>query len=190
MNVLIIPEDFRKDQYLLRPLFRQLFRSIGRPSARVKVCTDPLLGGVQEALKSERITEIVEQYHGMTDLFVLCVDRDGQPGRRQRLDQIETKFGGERTFFAENAWEELETWTLAGLELPDDWQWGHVRAEVHVKERYFDTLAQARGVADAPGGGRKPLGDEASRRIGAIRHKCPEDFDALATRLETAVSAE
>lgn len=187
MNVLIIPEDFRQDQYLLQPLFRQLFKSIGKPRARVSVCTDPLLGGVNEAMKSERVAEIIEQYGGMTDIFILCVDRDGQMGRRQRLEEIESEFGTEPTFLAENAWEELETWALAGLDLPDDWQWRDVRAEVHVKERYFDQLAQTVGVADAPGGGRKPLGEEASRRISAIRHKCPEDFDSLAKRLEAVV---
>ena len=30
MNVLIIPEDFRNDQYILKPLFSRLFRSISR----------------------------------------------------------------------------------------------------------------------------------------------------------------
>ena len=77
MNVLVIPEDFRKDQYILKPLFRRLFQDLGRPSARVAVCQDPLLGGIGEALKSERLVEIVERYDGMTDLFILCVDRDG-----------------------------------------------------------------------------------------------------------------
>lgn len=184
MNVLIIPEDFRKDQYLLQPLFQRLFKTIGKPSARVKICSDPLLGGVQEALKSVRLTEIVEQYEGMTDIFILCVDRDGQIGRRQRLNQIEKEFGAQQTFYAENAWEELETWTLAGLDLPSGWNWQDVRAEMHVKEQYFENLARMRGVADAPGGGRKPLGEEAARRIDAIRQKCPEDFDNLAKRLE------
>ena len=92
MNVLIIPEDFRNDQYILRPLFQRLFRSLKRP-ATVTVCTDPLLGGVGEALKTERLNEIVEQYDGMTDLFILCVDRDGATSRRQRLNQIEREFG-------------------------------------------------------------------------------------------------
>lgn len=90
MNVLVIPEDFRKDQYILKPLFDRLFRSIGRSSAQVQVCQDPLLGGVREALKLELLAEIVERYGGMTDLFILCVDRDGEKARRQRLDQIGT----------------------------------------------------------------------------------------------------
>ena len=184
MNVLVVPEDFRKDQYILKPLFERLFRSIGKRHARVRVCVDPLLGGVGEALKSERIQEVVDQHEGMTDVFILCVDRDGEQGRRRRLNQIEGEFGDDRAFLTENAWEEIETWALAGLRLPEDWDWADVRAEVHVKELYFERLAERRGVADGPGGGRKALGEEAARNIPAIRWKCPDDFDALARRLE------
>ncbi len=75
MNVLIIPEDFCKDQYVLNPLFNRLLRSIGRPQARVRVCLDPLLGGVTEATNEERLSEIFERYRGMVDIFILCVDR-------------------------------------------------------------------------------------------------------------------
>ena len=188
MNVLVIPEDFRKDQYILKPLFERLFRSIGRSGAHVLVCQDPLLGGVREALKPKLLAEIVERYGGMTDLFILCVDRDGETGRRQRLDRIEAEMGSGRTFLAENAWEEAETWVLAGLDLLSGWTWAEVRAEIHVKEQYFDVLAKARGVADGPGSGRKRLGEEAARRISAIRHKCVEDFDSLAQRIELVVS--
>ena len=185
MNVLIIPEDFRNDQYILKPLFKRLVRA--RPSVRVLICQDPLLGGIGEALKSENIEDILNRYRGRIDLFILCVDRDGNMGRRQRLDQLEAEFGNGPTFFAENAWEELETWALAGLELPARWLWADVRAEIHVKETYFDPLAAQRGVSDSLGRGRKALGEEASRRINAIRRKCPEDFDALARRIEAVV---
>ena len=184
MNVLIIPEDFRNDQYILKPLFSRLLGHIGNRRARIRICQDPLLGGVGEALKSERLQEIVEQHQGMTDVFILCVDRDGVAGRRQRLNQIEELFGNGRTFLAENAWEEIETWALAGLDLPKEWNWADVRAEINVKERYFDVLAEQRGVANGPGGGRKALGQEAAQRIRAIRQKCAEDFDSLARRIE------
>ena len=186
MNVLIIPEDFRNDQYILKPLFSRLFQSIGKRRIRVDVCRDPLLGGVGEALKSERMAEVIRK-HRMTDIFILCIDRDGKEGRRQRLDQIETEFGDVRVFLAENVWEEIETWILAGLDLPTDWNWKTVRTEVQVKETYFGPLAAQRNLSDAPGDGRKPLAKEASRRIDAIRQKCPEDFDALAQRLEAAI---
>ena len=189
MRVMIIPEDFRNDQYILRPLFDRLFKRIGAAPVEVMICLDPLLGGIGEALKLERLAEIVEQNQGRIDIFILCVDRDGIPGRRQRLDRIEQELGNARVFFAENAWEEIETWVLAGLDLPGDWRWAEVRSEVDVKERYFEPLASQRGLADTPGGGRKDLGEKASRRIPAIRQKCPEDFDSLARRLETAVQA-
>ena len=183
MRVLVIPEDSRKDKDVLKPLFESLFTSIGKPKARIQVCENPVLGGVVEALKSERIEEIVKDNEGMTDIFILCVDRDGKAGRRGRLSELEAEFGIGRIFFAENAWEEIETWVLAGLNLPSEWRWTEVRAEVEVKERYFEPFASQRGVAGTPGGGRKPLAEEAARNIPAIRRKCPEDFDVLAQRL-------
>ena len=184
MNVLVITEDFRRDRYMLKPLFDRLFRSIGRRQANVQVYQNPPPRGVSEALKSERLAYIVERYRGMISVFILCVDRDGEEGRCQRLDQIENEFGNGVVFFAENAWEEIETWVLAGLDLPRGWAWADVRAEVHVKERYFDVVAEERGVTDGPGGGRKALGEEAARRIPRVRQRCPEDFDALAQRLQ------
>ena len=187
MNVLIIPEDFRHDQYILKPLFSRLFRSIGKPRARVEVCRDPLLGGVQEALKPERIAEVVKRHRGMTDIFILCIDRDGDAGRRQKLDGLEAAFDDGQTLLAENAWEEIETWVLAGLDLPPSWNWKTIRAEVRVKETYFEPLAARRDLSNTPGGGRKLLGEEASHRVAAVRQKCPEDFDGLARRLKAAV---
>lgn len=196
VRVLVIPEDFRKDQYILAPIFGRLLRDLGRPSAKVIVCQDPLLGGVGEALKRDRIEEVVKRYRGMVDLFVLCVDRDGHEDRRARLDRLEETLGetlgetGGGTFLAENAWEELETWVLAGLKLPRGWRWSQVRAEVSVKERYFDAVVQERKLADHPGRGRQPLAKEASRRIDAIRRKCPEDFGALAKRIGDTLREE
>ena len=77
MLIIVIPEDFRNDQYILKPLFKQLMQSIGKQNARVEICSDPLLGGIGEAMKSKRIEEFVDGYDGMIDVFILCVDRDG-----------------------------------------------------------------------------------------------------------------
>ena len=189
MKVMIIPEDFRNDQYILKPLFERLFKRMSVASVEVLVCRDPLLGGIGEALKLERLAEIVEQNQGRIDIFILCVDRDGVAGRRQRLDQIQDGFRDRCVFFAENAWEEIETWVLAGLNLPSEWRWADVRAEIQVKERFFEPYAEQRGLTGTLGGGRKVLGEEASRRVRAIRQKCPEDFDSLARRLETVVAS-
>ena len=183
MRVLIIPEDFEKDQHILKPIFERLFQSIGKPRARVRVCQNPRLRGIDQALNAERMLEIVERYRGMTDIFILCVDRDGEIGRRQRLDQLESLCSTVIEFLAANAWEEIETWVLAGVNLPTAWRWADVRAEIHVKEVYFEPFADQRGLSGRPDGGRKLLAAEAARRIDAIRQKCPEDFDDLAKRL-------
>ncbi len=187
MKVLIIPEDFRKDQYMLKPLFERLFANFERPNTRVVVCTAPLLQGVTEAMKEDRLSEIFDRYR-MIDIFVLCVDRDGIQTRQNRLNELEKTFGGSRRFLAVNAWEELETWVLAGLDLPKEWAWAAIRQDISVKERYFEPLARQLGVADGPGGGRKALGELAARRVPGIRQKCPEDFGALALRLEGVVA--
>ena len=192
MKTLIIPEDFRKDQYILKPLFTRLLRSLGVPVIQVEICQNPLLGGVSEALKTDNLTRILARHRGMYDLYILCVDRDGEVGWRQRLDDIEAEiqaqFPNGASFLAENAWEELETWVLAGLDLPGNWRWADVRAEINVKEQYFEPLAVLRGVANSQGGGRRVLAELASRRIRAIRRKCPEDFDELALRIEASAS--
>ena len=123
----------------------------------------------------------------MTDLIILCVDRDGITGRRQRLNDIEIEFGA--TFLAENAWEEIETWVLAAMmDLPSGWLWADIRGEVQVKETYFDPYVIQRDLASTLGGGRKVLGEEASRRVRIIRQKCPEDFDILAQRLQSTLA--
>ena len=184
--MLVVPEHPRNDQYILKPLFSSLFSKARFGAPRVEICQNPVLGGVNEALKPERMEEIINKYKGMVDIFILCVDRDGDRSRRVRLDSLEKRFGVGRIFLAENAWEEIETWALAGLVLPKNWQWADVRAEIDVKGRYFDALARRRGVADEPGGGRRTLGREAARNLRDIRRKCPDDFDALARRVEAA----
>jgi hypothetical protein len=55
MNVLIIPEDFRKDQYVVKPIIQRMFVAVGKPNAKVRVCLDPLMGGVREATRWARI---------------------------------------------------------------------------------------------------------------------------------------
>ena len=116
-----------------------------------------------------RLAEIIGGKYG-TDWKPI---RGGPPeiARRRRglPDRIEGAFRNGYKFFAENAWEEIETWVLAGLDLPGSWRWADVRAEVHVKETYFEPLAEQRGVGDGPGGCRKVLGREAARNIPAIR---------------------
>jgi len=191
MNVLIIPEDFRKDQYMLKPIVKAMLAYLGRPTSKVSVLTDPLLGGIDQALNHDQIRKIVKRYQ-MIDIFLLCVDRDGNVDRCKRLDNIEAAMKSElpasKVLLAENAWQEIEVWVLAGLDLPPSWSWRAIRAERDPKEKCFQPIAKQRGLLAEPGDGRKTLGLEAAQRYGQrLRRKCPEDLQALETRIGQAI---
>jgi hypothetical protein len=94
-NVLVIPEDFVKDEGTLKPIIAAMLAEVGKPRANVRVCKNPRLMGTGQALDKERIAGVVRMYPSV-DLFLLCVDRDGVETRRQRLDnisRIETAIG-------------------------------------------------------------------------------------------------
>lgn len=122
----------------------------------------------------------------MVDLFILCVDRDGQPGRKAALIAIEQQAAAilptSRLLLAENAWQEIEVWVLAGHDLPKEWNWQALCAETNPKEYYFLPFAQARGVTHEPGEGRKTLAHAAARRYICICQLCPEVAE-LASRI-------
>jgi hypothetical protein len=189
MNVLVIPEDFRKDQYMLKPIVEAMMKEVGKPKARVRVCQDPLLGGIDQALKWERIEEIINRYKGMVNLFLLCVDRDGKEGRKAVLEKFEQQAANilpsGRLLVGENAWQEIEVWVLAGHNLPTNWNWQQIRQEIHPKENYFLPFAQMKSLLDEPGEGRKTLGEEAARQYYRIRQLCPEDIATLEDRLHS-----
>jgi len=188
MNVFIIPEDYRRDQYILKPIIAAMMSAVGRPRANVEVCQE-LLGGVTEALKWQRIERIIRSVQYRVNLFLLCVDRDGQEGRRASLDNLqqraESVLAGRKAFLGENAWQEIEVWVLAGHDLPSDWPWKEIRREVDPKERYFLPYARQRGVDNERDQGRKTLAREAAARYGRIRQLCPEDVEALENRIRS-----
>jgi len=192
VNVLIIPEDFRKDQYVLKPIIQRMLAEIGKPQAKVQVCLDPVLGGVHEALKWDRIREIIEMYRGMVQLFLLIVDRDGVAGRRESLNSIEAKVRGvlrdASCLLAENAWQEIEVWALAGQPLPKDWSWKAIRKEANPKEVYFAPFVAQRGLANEPGQGRATLGREAAANYRRVRSRCVEDVKSLEDRIAARVA--
>jgi hypothetical protein len=191
MNVMIIPEDFRKDRYVLEPVVQATLAAVGKPRAKVRTCLDPLLGSVEQALTWERVEELLQRYRGMVQLFLLCVDRDGKAGRRASLagieDRARERLGDRAVLLGENAWQEIEVWLLAGHDLPAAWSWEEVRADINPKENYYLPFARARGLLDNPGEGRKTLGQEAARRYHRIRQLCPEDVAALEDRVRRAV---
>ncbi|MEM9907264.1 MAG: hypothetical protein AAF921_19805 [Cyanobacteria bacterium P01_D01_bin.44] len=194
MNVLVIPEDFRKDQYILKPIIKAMFGYLGKPKARIDICNPPLLGGVGEALKWSRIEEILEIYPTV-DVFLLCIDRDGNPSRHQKLRTLEQKaaqlLSKPSIMIAENAWQELEVWTLAGHELPKDWSWKAIRADPDPKEMYFLPFAEQQGFDRTMTNlAYKRLSEQAASRYKKVRQRCPEDIAQMEDRINTWLTAQ
>lgn len=188
-NVLVIPEDFRKDQGILKPLISAMMTAVGKPRAIVRVCQNPRLGGTGQALDKKRIAEVVLKYP-MVDLFLLCVDRDGQSTRRQRLDNIEAYIQNDcqRVLLAENAWQEVEVWVLAGLSaLPTEWTWSDIRNEVNLKEVYYLPTARKHGLEMEPDQGRSTLMRQAAANYQRIYQLCGEDIQPLQRRIQDIV---
>jgi hypothetical protein len=184
--VLIIPEDFTKDQYMLKPMVEAMLRAAGKPNAIVRVCQDPRFHGVSQVMDWTLLAPVIERYKGMTDIFLVCVDRDGNATRREALNYIESQadlLAPGSILLAENAWQEIEVWVLAGHDLPKGWVWNSIRQEMHPKEVYYLPFAKQHKVANQPAEGRRTLATEAARRYDRIRQLCPEDIAALEIRI-------
>jgi hypothetical protein len=186
VNILIILEDFRKDQHIVKPIIEAMLARVGKPHAKVLVCRE-YLGGIAKAKDWGEIEKIIYLHRSMTDLLLLLVDRDGVATRRAALDKLETRAAEilpqSRRFMAENAWQEIEAWALAGLALPTGWKIRDIRNHEHSKEAYFEPLVRRMGLAEELGGGRATLGREAARHYSRIRSRCPEDIATLENRI-------
>jgi len=181
-RVLVILEDYRKDRYMVEPILEKMMDEIGGP-AKIQICMKPHLTGVSQVLTWARLEEVFD-LHKMVDLFVLAVDRDAEEGRVIRLTELEkqAKESG-RNLIAENAWQEIEVWLLAGMK-DFNATWSEVRESRDPKEQYYIPYAQGRKVFSGPGEGRKILGREAASNYRRIRSKCPEDVERLEQRLK------
>ncbi len=176
MKVLIIPEDPRLDQYMLKPLIEAALKKAGKPRAKVSVCQDASLRGDATIIDFDAVKDIIED-NQLYDAFLLCVDRDCRETRPDTLKNLETRIREacpNKVFVAVCGVEELEVWVLAGLSDLEE-PWSEVRAECHPKERYFDSYVARKGHLDTPGRGRQVLGKVAASKYSQrIREMCPE----------------
>ena len=188
MKILIIAEDYRHDQYILKPILKAMMAHLGKPNTKIQMCIDPLIRGISQALNWSIIEEVIDM-HQWIDLFIICVDRDGKSGAQNSLNRLEEKAATILTpakhLIGENAWQEVEVWALAGHDLPNQWSWQDIRAEVSLKETYFEPFVALEGLQDSPGRGRKILGEAAARRYPRIRKLCKADVLNLENRIST-----
>jgi hypothetical protein len=114
---LVISENFNKDQGILEPMVSAMPQHIGKPQAKLRGCQNLRPGGLGQALDKTLIAEVVDMYP-QVDLFLLCVDRNRDKTRREKLDNMERYIGDitSKSLSAEHAWQVVEVWILAGLE--------------------------------------------------------------------------
>jgi len=186
-KVLVIPEDFTKDEHILKPLVEKVLSDAGRAKAIVEVCRNPNFQGISECLKVARLRDEVVQRYPMVDLFLLFVDRDGKESRGTALthvaDELEPHLGG-RTFLTEMARQEMEIFPVAGHVLSEGWNWNEIRNDENVKNTWFAELAEREGAAHLPHQGRKKLMAAAMKNWNRICQRCPEETTQLANRIK------
>lgn len=180
MKVLVIPEDPRLDQYILKPVVERIFADL-RKSPRVTVLSKPRLRGIAEALNPDILADIVATYP-MNELFLVLVDRDGQEGRSAVANAREMEHSGR--LFVCLAVEEIEVWMLAIHADRLDVPWREVRGEVHPKERFAAPFLRDHAPALDPGRGRAWAMREIGGQWRGVLERCPELKD-LKRRIET-----
>ncbi len=193
LNVLVIAEDYRLDQYILKPLVSSLLDEIGKPHATVEMCRDPFITGVDQALDTEKLEDVIRT-NPLVDLYLLLVDRDGDENDksdslREREDVAERILRSAQHFLGGQAHQEVEVWLLAAHDdLPRDWNWSDVRAEPNAKATYYWPYATRKGVGNKdPANGREPLGQAIPGNYSRVRQLCDE-VRALESRVAATVT--
>lgn len=184
MKVLVIPEDPRLDQYILKPIVERIFADFGK-SPRVTVLSNPRLRGVAEALNPAILADIVATYP-MNDLFLVLVDRDGEGARSAVASARESEHSGR--LFVCLAIEEVEVWMLAIHSETLGVRWREIRTEVNPKERFAEPFLQERAPRLDAGRGRAWAMRELGSQWRGVLDRCPELKD-LKRRIETWLDA-
>ncbi len=184
MKVLVIPEDPRLDQYILKPVVERIFADL-RKSPRVTVLSNPRLRGVAEALDSATLADIVATYP-MNDLFLVLVDRDGD-GTRSVVASARELEHSDRLFVC-LAIEEIEVWMLAIHSEALGISWRDVRGEIHHKKRFAHPFLKERAPKLDPGQGRAWAMRELGGQWRGVLDRCPELKD-LKRRIEAWLDA-
>jgi hypothetical protein len=185
VKVLIIPEDPTLDQYILKPIVGRIFADLGK-APRIEVLSNPRLRGVSQALDSATLSNIAETFR-MIDLFLVLVDRDGDPQRSEVARHREAEHAG-RLFIC-LAIEEVEVWMLAIFrESLEGVPWGKIRTEIHPKERFAEPFLRERGPKFDPGAGRAWAMRELGAHWRGVLQCCPE-LKELHQRIELWLKA-
>jgi hypothetical protein len=183
VKVLVIPEDPKLDQYILKPVVARIFADLNK-SPRIEVLFNPRLRGVDQALSSAKLSQIVETFP-MIDLFLVIVDRDGVRSRQEIATVRETEHPNR--LFVCLAIEEVEVWMLAVHHQGLGTAWGEIRGEVNPKERFAIPFLKDRSPRLDPGQGRVWAMRDLGAQWRGVQERCPE-IKELKQRIEVWLS--
>jgi hypothetical protein len=174
-NALVVPEDPVNNGYILKPLVVRLLEACGKPNAKVDVLANPRAQGYEHA-KALLRGALLDRYRHK-DLILFLVDADGKD-RRGEFEALEREAAdrGIRLLCCA-ARQEVEAWLLAGHREKLGIGWQEVRAEVSLKERFFEPFLQNHGNPRAAGGGREALMKQTLSNYGSLLQLCPELAD-------------
>jgi hypothetical protein len=171
-NALVVPEDPSNNGYILKPLVVCLLEACGKPNAKVDVLSNPRAQGYAHA-KALLRGSLLERYRHK-DLILFLVDADGKD-RRGEFEVLEKEAAGQGVrLLCCAAQQEVEVWLLAGHREKLGAGWQEIRAEVSVKERFFEGFLRKHGNPKAAGGGREELMKATLGNYGALLKLCPE----------------
>lgn len=138
----------------------------------VSVLWEPRLRGVDQALNSDTIAQIVSQ-NPMQDLFLLVVDRDCD-----RQDNVAKAAAREEEHKGKLlhclAWQEVEVWMLALHKSEISEAFSKVREHCDPKEACADPLLDASFARASPREGRKQAMRAIKGKWRSLRDTCPE----------------
>jgi len=182
MNLCIVPEDHRDDQYIVKPLFEKLLRESDKvPGGKPQVRLYQRTAGIDQI--QSKLSDVALRY-GHYDAIVVAVDRDCEESRRQSveewIDRSDLREVRALTIPC-IAVQEVEIWLLGLYDDRLDPYWKDVRSECSLKEFFFHDFLASYGDERAPGGGRKRLMkqglEEAS--LSSLLQKCEELQECL-----------
>jgi hypothetical protein len=186
MRVLVVPEDPTHDQHVIKPVVEKILEDCGRRGV-VEVLRDPHLRGVDEALDSRVVAQIVRD-NPMVDVFLIVVDRDcDRMGNEAKAAQREAEHS--TVLLTCLAIQELEVWALALWRDQIDASWAEVRASCDPKEEFFDPFIDMKGWGSLLGKGRKRAMRELAGNWAGMKAVCPE-IQSLSNRLQALIAAQ
>lgn len=183
-KVLIIPEDPTHNGYILYPLMQAILVDAGKPSAKVKVLTNPKLGGYDHALRA--LKEELPDRYGFWDLWIFMPDADRATALA--MNDLEATLRSKNvTLLCCPAQPEVEIYACAAYRKEIEMGWSRARDDPKMKEDVFLPLLKKFGDARRAGEGRDLMIAESIKNLPLLFQLCPE-LKALRDRIADRIS--